>query len=125
MVTFLTLLLGLVIGERRIELAVDERVASVELRLDRAVVGTARQPPWSITCDFGARLAPHLLEAVARDAKGRELGRAAQTVNLPRPPAEVTLALQGGGGAYREVEIARHGPGNVEPEDIRVHFDGE
>ena len=89
MVTFLTLLLGLVIGEHQIDLAVDDRVASVEVLLDKTLVGVVRSPPWSITCDFGKTLAPHLLEAVGRDREGRELDRAVQRVNLPREPAEV------------------------------------
>jgi hypothetical protein len=125
MVTFLTLLLGLVIGERRIELAADDRVVSVEVWLDRALVGVVRGPPWSIRCDFGTELAPHLLEAVARDRQGREIDRAVQRVNLPREPAEVSLALHGGQQGYRKVEIAWHATAGIDPERIHVYFDGE
>jgi hypothetical protein len=125
MVTFLTLLLGLVVGEQKVELAVDDRVASVEVWLDGAIVGVLRGPPWSITCDFGKRLAPHLLEAVARDSGGREMDRAVQRVNLPRAPAEVSLALHGGEHGYRAVEIAWSSPGKVNPEEMHLFFDGE
>jgi hypothetical protein len=126
MVTFLTLLLGLIVGERRIDLAVDERVASVEVWLDRSLVGVVRAPPWSLTCDFGEALVPHLLEAVARDAEGRELHRAVQRVNLPRDPAEVTLVLRASEEAgQREVEVVWSAPGQRAPEEIQLHFDGE
>jgi hypothetical protein len=125
MVTFLTLLLGLVIGEHQIELAVDDRVASVEVWLDRALVGVVRGAPWRITCDLGKTLAPHLLEAVARDGAGREIDRAVQRVNLPREVAEVSLALRGGELGYRDVEIAWDAPPGIAPEEIRLYFDGE
>ena len=125
MVTFLTLLLGLVIGEHQIDLAVDDRVASVEVLLDKTLVGVLRSPPWSITCDFGKTLAPHLLEAVGRDREGRELDRAVQRVNLPREPAEVNLVLRGGERGYRAVEIVWEAPGAGEPEELRLYFDGE
>lgn len=81
--------------------------------------------PWSITCDFGETLAPHLLEAIGRDGKGRELDRATQRVNLPREPAEVSLALHGGEQGYRAVQIAWDAPGDVQPEEIHLYFDGE
>jgi hypothetical protein len=125
MVTFLTLLLGLVVGERQIELVADDRIAIIEVWLDRTLVGVVRAPPWRIKCDFGDQLAPHLLEAVGRDDEGRELDRAMQKVNLPREPAEVTLALHGGDEGYREVEIAWRALGGNEPEEIHLSFDGE
>jgi hypothetical protein len=119
MVTFLTLLLGLVIGERQIELAVDDRVASVEVRLDRTLVGMVDGPPWSITCNLGEKLAPHPLEAVARDGEGREIDRAVQRVNLPREPAEVSLALRGGGSSQGSPSFEA---GEPEPLfDVRVN----
>ncbi len=45
-------------------------------------------------CDFGRSLQPHLLEAVALDADGNELGRASQRVNVPRAQAEVRILLE-------------------------------
>jgi len=69
--------------------AVDPGVASVEIFLDGEGIGVAIEPEWEVECDFGDRLRPHELVAVARDETGRELGRAAQLVNLPH---EIELA---------------------------------
>jgi hypothetical protein len=51
-------------------------------------------PPWRTTIDFGAGLAPQELVAVGLDAGGREVGRASQVINLPRPVAEAEIVLQ-------------------------------
>lgn len=91
MVTFLTLLMGLVVGVQSIEVAVAEPAARVELRLNGRPVAEASAPPWVLRCDFGRDLHPALLEAVAFDASGRELGRDAQHVNLPESRAEAVI----------------------------------
>ena len=96
MVTFITFFLALVAGVQTVEFAVDGSVAKVELFLDQKSVGAVEGPPWRIRFDFGSRLIPHEMEAVAFDASGRELGRARQLVNLPRPPAEITIAFESG-----------------------------
>ncbi len=81
MIKILTLFLGLYSGLQTVELEVAESVASVELRLDGAPVGTLTQPPWVMRVDLGPALAPHELVAVARDAAGVELGRARRWAN--------------------------------------------
>lgn len=86
-VTFVTVFLGLVLGVQPVELDVGADVARVELLLDGQPVGDRTGPPWEIPCDFGGDLAPHELVAVARDAEGREVGRARQWLNLPRSRA--------------------------------------
>jgi hypothetical protein len=53
-------------------------------------------PPWRTRCDFGDRITPHELAAVAYDADGVEMHRARQVVNLPRPPAEVKIVFETG-----------------------------
>ena len=98
-ITFLTLLLGLVSGVQPVEVAVSGPVAKVELRLDDAAVATLTAAPWKQRVDFGADLLPHELEARALAADGSELGSARQWINLPRPPAELTVALEGAAGA--------------------------
>jgi hypothetical protein len=124
-VAFATLFLGLVIGLQPVELVVGEGVARVELVLDGAVVAETAGPPWRIACDFGAELAPHRLEAVARDASGGELGRAVQWINLPRPEAEVTVVLEGGeGGRGAVARLAWESLGSREPRAVAASFDG-
>lgn len=94
MVTFVTLILSLVTGTLPIEVATDADTAEVEFLLDGVSVGVDRQPPWRLEVDFGRRLKPHELVAVARDADGHERGRARQLVNLPRSDAEVEVVLE-------------------------------
>lgn len=93
MIEFVTLFLGLVVGDQPVEVAVGPEVASVEILLDGHSVGTLTGAPWTGTCDFGDELAPHELVAIARDAGGQELGRARQLLNLPRERAEARFAI--------------------------------
>lgn len=125
MIEFVTLFLGLVLGEQRVELAVAEDVAAVHLLLDGAVAARLRQAPWEATLDFGQELRPHRLEAVALDAGGRELARSVQRLNLPRPPAEVTLIL--GLDPEGEATTARLVWESLESDDpsaVRLEMDG-
>src|SRR5215208_314117 len=96
-IAFLTLFLGLLTGSHPVELSVSGPVAAVELRLNGAPIGTVSGPPWVQRVDLGAGLLPHELVARALDADGNELARARQWVNLPRPAAEVSIAVEGGG----------------------------
>ncbi len=124
-IVFLTLFLGLVEGRQVVELAAADEVARVEVLLDgelEAVITGG--PPWRAPVDLSGDLAPRLLEAVARDAAGEELGRAEQWLNLPRGRAEVTLLVDRSGPRA----VARIGWRSVEhprPEAVVVHFDGE
>lgn len=95
MITFATLFLGLVLGPQEISLAVEGDVAEVILRLDDREVATLAGPPWSVELDFGDRLHPHKLDAVALDADGTALDRAVQWINLPRGRAEAAWVLEG------------------------------
>lgn len=95
-VTFLTLFLGLTLGAYPVEVSVEGPVAAVELLLDGASAGRIAGPPWTGQVDFGTALQPHELVARAVDAQGREVARARQWVNLPRPEAEVEIVLEGG-----------------------------
>jgi hypothetical protein len=93
MITFATLLLGLVSGVFSVAVQVAEPVAAVEFSLDGQVAGRAAGRPWSVPIDFGTELAPHELVARALDADGREIGRARQLVNLPKRRAELSIRL--------------------------------
>lgn len=93
MITFATLLLGLVSGVFPVAVQVAEPVAAVEFSVDGKVAGRAVGRPWSAPIDFGTELAPHELVARALDAGGREIGRARQLVNLPKRRAELRIRL--------------------------------
>jgi hypothetical protein len=95
-IAFLTLFLGLASGVQPFELSVAGRAATVEIVLDGTVAQRLAGPPWKGKIDFGADLAPHELVARALDAEGREVALTRQWINLPRPPAEVELALEEG-----------------------------
>jgi hypothetical protein len=94
-IAFVTLLLGLISGVHSVEVSVSGPVARVEVQLDGAPAGTLSGAPWVQRVDFGPDLVPHELVARALDAEGREVARARQWVNLPRPPAEIALSLEG------------------------------
>jgi len=92
---FLTAFLGLTLGTQPLRLDVKGDIAAVELVLDGHSVATLHAAPWQSQVDFGASLLPHRLVAIGRDAKGTELIRAEQKVNLPRANAEAALVLDG------------------------------
>ena len=126
MIEFVTLYLGLVLGLQPVEVAVSSEVASVELLLDSKSIGVMRGAPWQMTGDFGRRLLPHRLEAVARDSDGREIGRAEQWLNLPRQRAEVTLSLhsdQPDGPGW--VQLIWDSLTSARQSAVRVLLDGE
>lgn len=124
MVAFLTLFLGLVTGVQPVQVTVGPEVATVELRLDGESVGILQAAPWTLPVDLGSELAPHRLEAVAFDAEGRRVGRVSQTLNLPRPPVELRLAVD----TSREPVVARmlwRSVLGLEPAQVRLWLDGE
>lgn len=125
MVTFGTILLGLVVGVHPVSVLVGDGVAAVEIYLDRELVAVLRSEPWTLECDFGWRLAPHDLVAVAFDGEGREVDRARQLVNLPRPPAEAALVLDDEDGRRIARLTWEAVEGATEPLAVRVSFDGE
>lgn len=123
---FLTLFLGLFSGPHPVELAVTGPVAAVEVLLDGAVAARLEGAPWKGTVDFGPELAPHELVARALDARGREVARTRQWVNLPRPPAEVEIALEGSAGGSPAAARVTWQRLNLEsPSEVRLLFDGE
>ncbi len=125
MLTFVTLLLGLTIGIRPVEVAVGPGVAAVELRLDGLTVATLTQAPWKVSVDLGPEPEPHELLAIGRDAAGAEVARARQMVNLPRPLAEASLILlPGSGGRARRARLTWQSTRRTPPERIAVTFDG-
>jgi hypothetical protein len=101
-------------------------VASVVFELDGAEVGRASQSPWIREVDFGSEYAPHELVARALDAKGREVARARQWINLPRPPAEVEVLLEkDASGEARAARLAWASRMGSKPESVMLTFDGQ
>lgn len=94
MIAFASLYLGLVVGAQSVTVIASAPVAAVQFQLDGQPAGRISEKPWSAEIDFGEELEPHELVAVALDAKGREIGRATQWLNLPRPPAEIEIVLE-------------------------------
>jgi len=125
MITFVTLLLGLVLGPQPVELAVAEEVAGVELWLDGRRVVDVTGPPWETVVDFGDELVPHELVAVARDEEGRELQRVRRFVNVPREVVEARIVLDPASpNEPRSAEVVWEAV-DLEPESWSVTLDGE
>ncbi len=126
MVEFLSLLLGLVTGVRHVELNVVGSVAQVEIRIDGEAVEVLDGPPWRLSHDFGHQLLPHELVAVARDARGGELDRAVQWINIDQGSAEAGMAmLADSSGKPEAVRLDWESVGQRQPRRIEVLFDGE
>jgi len=125
MVSFTTLLIGLVFGHVSVSLAVSPDVAWVELLLDGSRVASV-EPPWTAALDLGRPPAPHELVAVAFDSRGRELARARQWVNRPRASAEAAFALdRDAAGRYRTARLTWRCLTSDRPTSVAVTFDGE
>lgn len=123
--TFGTIFLGLVVGVQPISVLVGESVAAVEILIDGGTAAVVRGEPWSVEIDFGWRLAPHELEAVAFDGEGREVGRARQLVNVPRPLAQASLFMSSENGRRLARLTWEAVEGAADPQAIRVYLDGE
>ncbi|MFN7988999.1 MAG: hypothetical protein U0529_16110 [Thermoanaerobaculia bacterium] len=97
MISFASLFVGLVFGIVNVQLIAAAGVDRVELLLDGSRVAELREP-FLAQVDLGCEPAPHELVAIARDAKGREIGRVRQWVNRPRATAEASFVLEPGRG---------------------------
>ena len=120
-ITFVSLFLSLMTGVHPVTFAVSEPVVALEVQLDGQIVGVLRGAPWTLACDFGARLTPHELVAIGRDAQGREVARKTQWINLPQPQTSLDLFVEDGSKArvvWQSIE-------GKKPTSLRVTFDGE
>jgi len=91
---FLTLFLGLISGPQRIDLQPGPAVKSIRILLDGKQVAALQQAPWTAAVDFGPSIAPGDLVAIGYDARGDEVARTSQTVNLPRPFADFVIDVK-------------------------------
>lgn len=125
MVTFISLFLGLMTGVHVVQVAVDGPVARVEIVLDQTVVRVLTGPSWRGRCDFGTEIEPHELVAIAYDADGNELDRARQLINLPRPMAEVSIALASDeNGRPFAARVFWESTDMIRPLSVHALFDG-
>ena len=124
-VAFVSLFLGLVVGDQPVEVMVADVVVAVEFYLDGELVGKRTNAPWLHRCSFGDDLRPHNLEAVAYDEGGKELGRATQWLNLPRQPAEAGIIVtEGEDGRDANASLTWKSLVGAKPKTIKVSFDG-
>jgi hypothetical protein len=93
-IVFVTLLLGLTIGDVPMELLVTGDIVKVELVIDHEVIETLQGPPWTTHIDFGGQLAPHRLQARGYDASGRLLASISQKVNAPGHVQQLQLVME-------------------------------
>jgi hypothetical protein len=126
MIAFVTLLLGLISGSYPIEVKVGGPVVAVEYTLDGAAAGRITAPPWSAKVNFGPDLRPHELVARALDARGNEIARRSQWINLPRPQAEVEIVLErNGDGVPVRAQLTWQSVSGVKPASISLTLDGQ
>ena len=82
-------------------------------------------PPWTREINLGPGLYPHELVARAVDAEGKELARARQWINMPRPPAEAEILLEHDReGRAVGARVAWQSVMGEEPSKVAVSFDG-
>lgn len=81
------------------------RVAQVDYRLDGRLVDTAQKPPFAARIDFGELPEPRLIEVVALDAEGVELGRDGITVNEGVGPFRVRIIEPRSGERMGAVDV--------------------
>ncbi len=95
MISFASLFVGLVFGIVNVQLVAAAGVDRVDLLLDGSRVAELREP-FLAPVDLGCDPAPHELVAIARDVRGKEVGRVRQWVNRPRASAEAAFVLEPG-----------------------------
>ena len=119
-IVFVSLFLGIVAGKHSIDLQVTGPVQTVRLFIADREVGKIAGPPWHLVVDFGNALEPRELAAVGFDAEGREIARASQMLNLPRPLAEIEIAVDGAGATIEGRHLM-----NIKPVRASMTLDGK
>ncbi len=124
MISFASLFVGFVIGIVNVQLMAAVGVDRVDLLLDGKRVAQLHDP-FTTPLDIGCEPSPHELVAIAFDTKGKELDRARQWINRPRPTAEASLALEGGrGGTGRVARLRWRALAREVPASVAATFDG-
>lgn len=126
MLEFTTLLIGLVLGPRQVELAIQEPVAAIEVSLDGHLLHRLGEKPWSLEVDFGDRLIPHRLMATGFDKDGNQLSTAYQIVNYSRSSFEATIILDHDPlEPSRTGKVIWQGAWSEPPQRIELLFDSQ
>ncbi|MHB1044916.1 MAG: hypothetical protein ACYC4P_02785 [Thermoanaerobaculia bacterium] len=124
MVSFATLVFGLVFGIVDIEVRAPAATERVELLLNEESVAQLRRP-FSGAVDLGAVPVPGELVAVATDAEGRELGRCSQRINTPRANARARFVREPDDENGRAVaRLTWSCPTDAPPSSVAVTLDG-
>ena len=125
MLEFVSLFLGLTWGVQEIELvATNPAIVQVEVLLDGELEKRLDAPPWKTSVDLGS-LEPHRLAARGLDAAGRELARAEQWINVPRPPAEARLVIeQDAAGRKTHALLSWESVSGNNPRAVEIQLDG-
>ena len=125
-IIFTTLFLGLVAGTQPVALQVSGPVHLVRVTLDGREVAAMTQPPWRTSVDLGRDLLPRELTAVGFNARGDEIARATQILNLPRPTAEFEIVLErGAGDAITGATLKWRHLTNAQPDRVTMSLDGK
>ncbi|HVT15435.1 MAG TPA: hypothetical protein VHQ90_04525 [Thermoanaerobaculia bacterium] len=125
-IAFLTLFLGLTTGAGPVALSAGPAVVAVELLLDGKTVARLEKPPWSAEVDFGMDLLPHHLVARGLGLGDREVARAEQWINLPRPAAEVEIVVEKAeAGRPRVARLTWQSLTNERPLAFSLTLDGQ
>ena len=125
-IVFTTLFLALVVGTQTVKVEIDGAPERVLFMVDGVEKAADEAPPWRVRVDFGDTLTPHVLEAVAFDAEGNEIGRATQWVNLPRAEAVVEITLiRDDAGAPTGARLVAASSAGGRPESSILMLDGK
>ena len=126
MIEFVSLLIGLVVGPRQVEMTVQGPVAVVEVALDGRLTHRITEEPWIVEVDFGARLVPHRLTATAFDGDGRAVDSTYQIVNYSRASFEAAIVLdEGEEKTVRTGRVIWRGALDEPPRRIALTFDNQ
>jgi hypothetical protein len=123
-IVFLTFFLGLTGGHATVALQADPAIASIRIELGGRTVAKIEHPPWTADIDFGSELVPTELVAIGFDARGNQLARAAQVVNLPRAVAEVEILVKTRDGRPVRAELVGRHRGLSAPKEAILTVDG-
>jgi VWFA-related protein len=123
-IAFASHFLGVVTGIVDVSVIVGGEIASVELLLDGNRIGVMEREPWTLAMNLGEVPSPRELVAVGHDARGREISRVRQWLNLPRPWTELEVVLSDAGGGAFLGQIALQSVGGERPRQVIVTLDG-
>lgn len=123
---FTTLFLALVVGTQTVKVEIEGEPERVLFMVDGVEKAADEAPPWRARVDFGDTLAPHVLDAVAFDDEGNEVGRSTQWVNLPRAEAVVEITLiRSDDGAPTGARLVAASSAGGRPESSILMLDGK